>query len=585
MELNLKPYHKNLHPVVGLLIKSPSPLHWVKQMQKLDVTLHQAEIYPLPGATANSIWGCLIFLNDVSVTDAGANAFCQLAENILFLPEHALLYPTLLSGELQKLLKNKKHILHPEIGFYELGEALNPCDLITLPKEKAIEITSPLASAFIPLTIRSYQVKNTEPEQLLRQMEAQFPEGKKFEEKPLNPLEHLKLFFYRQILGSGQGSEGSVTDNSILARFLNRLGKLLSKDDVPLSEKMQADLADLERRNEKHLDKLLAMLRDNPTEALKYALPLDENGSSRGGVNGIFKISHRWLDFSLFGNSASGSGSAAFSGDAYMKLQAEYQATARRLIAEKEYRKAAFVYMKLLKNPYEAATCLEQGELYQEAAIVYQKYCNNISKAAECYEKARMIQNAIDLYKEIGDNEKIGDLYALINNRKEALRYYKIVADNYISNHKYLKASFVYGKKMQDQASAQEILLQGWRKNLDAFNCLNNYLANIDNEKAVAAEIMSLYHNEVTPVNSQTFLRILTYEFEKAQEVKPLIKDLAHQIIVSNVKNDPSIITYLKSFGKSDKLLLKDTLRFKLNIQKNKIKSELKFFPQCKIDT
>jgi hypothetical protein len=181
-----------------------------------------------------------------------------------------------------------------------------------------------------------------------------------------------------------------------------------------------------------------------------------------------------------------------------------------------------------------------------------------------------MIQNAIELYKEVGDNEKIGDLYVLINNRKEALQHYKIVADDYVSNHKYLKASILYSEKMEDHYSAQEVLLQGWRKNRDPFNCLNNYLANIDDEKTLAGEISRLYQSEVTPLNSQTFLRVLTYEFEKTQELKPMIKDLAHQIIVSHLKNDPSIITYLKSFGKSDKLLLKDTLRFKLNIQKRK---------------
>ena len=43
---------------------------------------------------------------------------------------------------------------------------------------------------------------------------------------------------------------------------------------------------------------------------------------------------------------------------------------------------------------------------------------------------------------------------------------------------------------------------------------------------------------------------------------------MAYEIIAAQVKNNPSIITELRSFNKDDKLLLKDTLRFKVNVKK-----------------
>lgn len=63
---------------------------------------------------------------------------------------------------------------------------------------------------------------------------------------------------------------------------------------------MQQDYEDLERRNQKLVDKFLDLLRNNPAEALKYAIPLDENGSVRGGNNSSFTLSRRWFDFLYF---------------------------------------------------------------------------------------------------------------------------------------------------------------------------------------------------------------------------------------------------------------------------------------------
>ena len=66
-------------------------------------------------------------------------------------------------------------------------------------------------------------------------------------------------------------------------------------------EDWQKDYENLAERNQNQLDKLLKMLNDNPEEALKYAIPLDPNNSSRGGAQGGFTLNKRWGAFEFGG--------------------------------------------------------------------------------------------------------------------------------------------------------------------------------------------------------------------------------------------------------------------------------------------
>src|SRR5690606_12145948 len=125
--------------------------------------------------------------------------------------------------------------------------------------------------------------------------------------------------------------------------------------------------------------------------------------------------------------------------------------TAHTLIKQKEFHQAAFVYLKLLRNPALAAQALEVGNHFQEAATLYLQNGGNKSKAAECYEKGHMIAEAIELYKELKENEKVGDLFVRIGNRPEANFYYEKVVENYIEKEQYVKGSLIYKHKMNDE--------------------------------------------------------------------------------------------------------------------------------------
>jgi hypothetical protein len=570
MELSIKPSPTNSYPLHGILVKDASAAAWLTAIKQMSLQLNDIRVYPIPGLEANTIWGCLILCHHKTDSRmAGKHELCQLLTPHLLIPEKAVLYPALDIREVEKLVPSQLHIFHPEFGLAELTEELNLKELIAEPELRSYHVTQPEKPVFVPMQVRSFQVKPLPPEEVLKQMEEHlFPKTEEMPKDELTKVEQARLKFYEVLYGKKDKDGKPVSEGAegLAGRYGEKLGALLGSlipKNSGLSERMQKDFEELQRRNQAEIEKLMELFRNNPDEALKYAIPLDENGSVRGGESLEFNLSKRWSDFSL-GNirAGSGSGSVDFGEEYRRQLRKQYNDTAEDLIRKKEYEKAAFVYMKLLKDVHRAAGTLEEGKLYQEAATIYLKHANNKQKAAECYEKGKMINDAIDLYKELKQDEKVGDLYVSINRRKQANVHYEMVADDYSSKDQYLKASLIYRHKMLNEPGSQTLLLEGWRKQKDAFNCLHNYLNNVEDLKTLKLEINRIYHKELTDVNSPVFLQVIKHEYNKQNELAEPIKDMAYEIIASQLAHNSSMVNELKEFNKKDKEITKDLQRF-----------------------
>ena len=249
------------------------------------------------------------------------------------------------------------------------------------------------------------------------------------------------------------------------------------------------------------------------------------------------------------------------------RIRSKYEELAEKYIAEKDYKKAAKVYMNLLQDYYRGAKTLEDGGFYNEAAAVYLKKLKNKSDAAICYEKAKQYKKAIDLYKEMEQKEKVGDLYKEINDLKNAHIYYQMVADDYVTNKQMVKASLIYRKKMEKPEEAQKILLQGWEENRDAFNCLNNYFANIFDVKKLETEIQDLYAK--APDDKKIiYLDALKHEFKKDKKLQAVSRKIAYEIIAEKVGTRSEIVNELKHFNPDDEVILKDISRYKTSRNK-----------------
>ncbi|MFZ4931208.1 tetratricopeptide repeat protein [Chryseobacterium sp. Mn2064] len=267
------------------------------------------------------------------------------------------------------------------------------------------------------------------------------------------------------------------------------------------------------------------------------------------------------------GRSRAGGGNFYIESSLFDKIRSQYEDLAEKYIAEKDYKRAAKVYINLLKDYYRGARTLEDGGFYNEAAAIYLKKLKNKSDAAICYEKARQYKKAIDLYKEMEQKEKVGDLYKEINDLKNAHTYYQMVVDDYTANNQMVKASLIYRKKMEKIPEAQKILLKGWEEDKDAFNCLNNYFANIFDINELKTEIRDLY--EKTPDYKKiTYLEAMKYEFKKDVKLQEAARSIAYEIIAEKVASRSEIVNELKYFNPDDEVILKDISRFKTSRNK-----------------
>ncbi|WP_228377596.1 soluble NSF attachment family protein [Chryseobacterium gallinarum] len=249
------------------------------------------------------------------------------------------------------------------------------------------------------------------------------------------------------------------------------------------------------------------------------------------------------------------------------RIRSKYEELAEKYIAEKDYKKAARVYINLLQDYYRGAKTLEEGGFYNEAAVIYLKKLKNKSDAAVCYEKAKQYKKAIELYKEMEQKEKVGDLYKEINDLTNAHTYYQMVANDYISNYQMVKASLVYRKKMEKADEAQKVLLKGWQEDRDAFNCLNNYFANIFEIEKLEAEIRNLY-KETPSYKKMIYLDAMKYEFKRDPKLQSTTRSIAYEIIAEKVGTRSEIVNELKHFNPDDEVILKDISRFKTSRNK-----------------
>lgn len=572
MKLEIRPSQYNHYPIQGILIKDSNVLNWMTEIERMNLSLNDILVYPLPDITPNSIWGCLIMMHsEIKMsTLIDKNRYCQLKNQLLFIPEYTDIYPRINDAEFIKILSDNKHIFHPEFGLYKLEKELDWNEILRCDNHLEIESKKPIETVHLPNRILKVEVISLSPEDELANLENKIVSKKeKIENQPLNFFEKLKLAAYRGLFISEKDVNGnwSFEKKEVLNLFEKFIGLFSSNTAKNIANDVEKDLEELEKRNSTEMEKLLEYLRKNPEEALKYAIPLDDSGLNRGDNYGSFNMNLIWSNLNLFNNSTNtGSGNAFVGNDAYYKLQTQYNQTAQDFISKKEYEKAAFVYLKLLKNYYSAAKTLEDGKLYSSAASVYLKYMNNKLKAAECYENGMMYSDAISLYKEMNSKEKVGDLYIKINNQEEAHKYYQFVVDEYIEKKKYVLGSLLLRNKMNDKLSAQNLLLDGWRNNFDSFNCLNNYFNNLEDKKMLLNEIENIYQNELNGKNEEDFINVIKIEHKRNQTEKRII-DIAYDVISKNANRKPNIINSLSDFN-PDIAVSKDIWRFKSNNKK-----------------
>ena len=560
MELTLRPYDKDPYPIGGFFVESDDLTEWISAIDRLGLDPAQLKIYGLPSRRANELWGCLILTAAEAPTpQLGPLASAHLAANRLIVPEKSRVVPELTGYDIERLFEEDSYVLHPDFGLFKLTDPLNLSDRFVVENAPTMNSLRPATYCVASGEIRAFSIAPSPPEEIERALESTIPR-EKLKDTPLSLTEKLRLKLYRSLMTT----DGNKPTLNPKGEKLQRLAKKLGLSGPDGHQKLLEDFQDLEERNKKEVDKLVGLLQKDPEAALRYAIPLDEHGYSRGGPTGAFKMQDWGPSFSLLGGRGGGAGGSVDLGNEFFRLQGQYITAARNLEEDGKHEKAAYVYLKLLKDYSAAAITLQKGKHYEKAAVIYLRYLKNERAAAECYETGKIYDEAISLYTKLEEWEKVGDLNVLKGDDESAHSAYQLQLEREIAKHAFIKAAKLSKEKMHDLTHAQELLLQGWDANIDAYSCLQYYLSNISNGKAAWQEIESIRSHRLTTSNDKVFLRILSSEYSKHAENREKVKHMAYGLLSELLTSGRISAHELMAFNDQDTRLRADTLRYEL---------------------
>lgn len=583
MQLEIRPHNETIGACMGFFVRATSLQACINGIALADVAADDVHIHPLPGQQPNSIWGCLVrTAESIKPSQCGPHQPAhQLAPHLLT-PALCKLWPAVTSSEIGELMLNRLHAWHPETGWVDLPAPLK-LDAHVASWELATEGAAPPATgAFVPQTVRSFQIKEVPPDEALVNMaDKAFPTREPLPDKKLSTREKIRLKLYQSILGKGgnektadgkpvadgEGSGAGKTGplGKAFAGAAAALGALMPKAFDKLADRINRDFDDLRRRNQRKLDQLMEMFERDPLNALKHAIPLDNNHSNRGENEGELDLSKRWgsLDLSALGGWKTGGGGSIDLGDGYHTLMAKYRELATDLEQKKDYNKAAFIYLKLLNEPASAAGVLERGKQYTEAAAIYLKFCKDKVKAAHCYERARQLNQAIELYIEAKKHEPAGDLLRRVGKEEDALVQFHLRVEELLRDRQHLVAAGVAKDKIFDLDHCQEILLKGWQQGNQGQACLNRYFDNYESANAFSAALNEVYPAQVVGKRRNDFLSAMQRQYKQRPEMEERLRDIGYRLISELSARDKNIVSELKAFRPHDEMLKRDTVAFR----------------------
>lgn len=425
---------------------------------------------------------------------------CPIAENIpeairlralssnLFVPVDAELVPTLLDDEAAGLVRER--------------------GLIFLPGGRVL--------AFAPDAFITADMLLSLPRLPQRHWQA-FPQRPPLAERLGEVLLELEDDTPGLILESGGEGIGEAmprpADSGPIARTLGRtaleagrgiawLGQLLH---WPGLAKLGAaligeSLRSVPRLSEALLGKQEAALREllrkfrsgNLDEALRHALPFSDSPGRGGQAANNAQLPTHGLLYGLAALHGSVGGAASWwftSADTQAELTREYRKAAEKAVAVGDYRRAAFIYGKLLGDFRSAAASLERGGLHHDAAILYLELLKDTLAAARAFEAAGETDRALHLYLQRGDYVAAGDLLRRRGDDEKALVYYLEAADQLAAGDNPLGAAELLFDRAQRPDLALGFLARGWvrRPHGSAIPCLLRLLqwhAEQDEQKA-----------------------------------------------------------------------------------------------------
>ena len=588
MKIELRYNGITLSTASAAFIRGNEATAWLSEIDRWGLSLDTLECYILPQSIRdNSPAGLfVIFKEPAKAAGLDLQSPYTCIGSRLYIPVDATLWPPTSTDELKSLLAWELQVFHPVSGLVGFGtnDCVHPADLFLYeaPVDADWSFAHPGLAARPGL--QAIHVKQPGAEELMEAIKEEIGQ-KSLDELPLSPgkerssLEKisdlLKYAILKGIIGSMEGiskllpeGNGAPGNEGLLQKLFNRV--LQSMDA-------------LQKRRNDEIRRLLDLFEKDSSEALQYAIPLNSPYLNRGTEQASNTLGRRSAEFNL---RKLGGGSATDQwdvGNFYGDLRARYLRAAQKETDQRDFKKAAYIYAHLLGDYPSAANVLQQGGMYREAAAIYKDHLKNNLMAAECLEKGRLYHEAIDLYKNLHHDEKIGDLYTLLQEPENAQAYFETHIDKKLLHKDYLDAARVLQEKLHQDDRARQVLLDGWKSVYQPEPCLKKYfeLLPATGDDTTEKAVRDIYTAHTPPHKRLDFLNVLEHVNKKKPDARltdtslGIAYDIIHQETDSG---NTSALHNLKRFLPADKLVGQDAGRYIANKPVKKLSDNAKLF-------
>lgn len=329
----------------------------------------------------------------------------------------------------------------------------------------------------------------------------------------------------------------------------------------------------LRSARERELDRLIAMLDEDPDRGLKYAPPMGGD-PGRGIAPPSARLSPHEVDFRL-GSSGGPADCWDVDAERHHRLAAQYRALAEREVRLGRFRRAAYIYAKLLGEFGSAAAALKSGGYYREAAVLYEERLQRPREAAECLEEGGLWNEAIARYEALGDFEKTGQLYRKLGQHEEADAAYRKAVEAHRQQNNLLAAAKLLESELGDVETALSVLRSGWPSFKQAQECLHGefrLLARLGRHGEAARRVAELRDQTRTPVEIVMATTVLVETTKESPDtvVRAEAADATRVIVArrlvetsrSGREPERPLLAAIENLEPQDRLLRRDCQRF-----------------------
>ncbi|MCW3463827.1 tetratricopeptide repeat protein [Chitinophaga nivalis] len=557
--LGLQLHPHTIHTPKAAFVPGATAAGWLQEISSWGMDMLALRAIAVP-ADISSITpaGLLVLFQDTPVPDSSRIRYPYgLLGNKLFVPVNATLTPAVSDAELPGILIWDLQLLHPTTGFIGFAET----DLF--PLQDLLQYTTAGSANW------DYARNGITPPAKLTYIRIQPATTGLFDDihETINsrPLEEMMV--HQNTSSRLKDKLLYIFTNSLLWLFRGLKRLLPGTPDLSRYKWMKwvkATQASIEEKRQHELEKLMRLFDTDMNTALQYAIPLDQPYASRGtAATPGTQLVKRDTAFSL-GKLKSNSGPAdEWNTDTYYAaLRNKYQLAAAHAIAQKDYKKAAYVYAALLGDYSNAANVLEQGGYFREAAALYESHLNKPATAAACLERGGLLLEAIGLYASLEQYEKAGDLYVTLQQPEKAGDLYQVSLQKAIAANEPLEAARISRHKLQQPEQAAGLLLDGWQHHTQHERCLQQYF---EVATPLPQAIQQVYTTHTPAHRFKSFIQVLQQVTTTHNDpvVKNIAVDIAYEIVSKqSLENNGENLFALSNFFPADPLLTSDLTRY-----------------------